>query len=137
MSIPFRVVERIAQPGQAGGATKFYAQSHTRGVMDIAYLTTRIEQISTVSGADIRAVLYALVDVIPEALGNGQIIEIGELGRFRVSISSNGEATAEEVNRNSIRGSKILFRPGKRLQTLLKTLEFNKENPPPALDGTA
>jgi len=127
MSIKFKVVER-GEPGVAGGGTKkFYAKSLSSGLMDIDALTQRIEQISTVSGADIRAVLYSLVDIIPDMLSNSHIVEIGEIGRFRVSISSQGEATAEEVKSTSVRGAKILFRPGKKLQMMLKTLEYKKE----------
>lgn len=60
MPIKFKVIEK-AQPGVAGGGEKkFYASTNVTGEKTLAGLTREIEKISTVSGADIRAVLYVL-----------------------------------------------------------------------------
>ena len=56
MSIKFKVIER-GQPGVTGGGTKqFYASAKVNGEQTLEGLTRSIEKISTVSGADIRAV---------------------------------------------------------------------------------
>jgi len=68
------------------------------------------------------------MDVIPEMLANGQIVVLGDVGRLRVSLSSKGEIGPSDVNASSIRGAKILFRPGNKLQDMLKTLSFKKES---------
>ncbi|HCD53443.1 MAG TPA: DNA-binding protein [Balneolaceae bacterium] len=126
MSIKYNVIER-GEPGVEGGGTKkYYASTITNGTSGIDELSNRIEKISTVSGADIRAVLYSIVDVVPELLANGQIVTIGELGSFRVSISSEPSDTAEEVSASNIKKAKILFRPGKKFKTMLATLEYQK-----------
>ena len=126
MAIPYKVIER-GEPGVAGGGTKkYYASAQTTGNLDIEELTEQIEQISTVSGADIRAVLYSIVDVVPKLLSNGNIVQIGELGSFRVSISSDPSETEEEVSAGNIKKAKILFRPGKKFSKMLKTLEYKK-----------
>ncbi|MDR1222910.1 MAG: hypothetical protein LBL07_08555, partial [Tannerella sp.] len=63
MAIKIKAVQR-GQPGVAGGGEKkFYAFPVMNGEWNIDRLTKLIEKICTVSGADIRAVLYALVDV--------------------------------------------------------------------------
>ncbi|MGV4470827.1 HU family DNA-binding protein, partial [Ornithobacterium rhinotracheale] len=69
--------------------------------------------ISTVSGADIRAVLYALVDVMQAALEEGNAVRLGELVIMRVNISREGKANEEEVKAASIKGAKVIFTPGK------------------------
>ena len=126
MAIPIKVIER-GQPGVAGGGTKkFYASNISVGETDLDGLTTRIEKISTVSGADIRAVLYAMVDVAVDELDSGRIVRLGDLGSVRVSVSSQGHDTAEEVSANSIKGRKVLFTPGKRIKQLLPNLKFFK-----------
>ena len=128
MAISYNVIER-GEPGVAGGGeTKFYASAKTTGETDIDQLIERIEKISTVSGADIRGVLYALVDVVPDELAAGNIVRIGDLGYFRVSISSEGHETADEVNSGSIKKSRVLFHPGDKFENMLKTLEFTKLN---------
>lgn len=126
MPISYNVIER-GEPGvKGGGQRKYYASAKTTGEIDIEQLTQRIEKISTVSGADIRAVLYGLVDVVPGELAEGNVIKIGDLGNFQVSISSHGYETADEVNGNSIRKSRVIFTPGSKFKDMLKTLTFKK-----------
>lgn len=127
MTIRFKVIER-GQPGVAGGGEKkFYASNMISGNSDIEDLTEDIEKISTVSGADIRAVLYALTDVIPRMLADGKSVKLGDIGNFRVSISSEGVLKAEDVNANCIKKSKILFSPGKKLKAMLGNLKYQKQ----------
>ncbi|WP_125151569.1 HU family DNA-binding protein [Bergeyella zoohelcum] len=126
MSMKFKSIQK-AQPGVSGGGDKkYYANPVYTGEITLDQLTEKIEKISTVSGADIRAVLYALVDIIPSELANSQIVRVGELGSFRVSISSEGKVKEEEVTANSIKSSKILFTPGTKLKAMQNNLKFEK-----------
>ena len=126
MTIKFKVIER-GEPGVAGGGEKkFYASNMVNGNSDIEELTESIEKISTVSGADIRAVLYALTDVVPTMLADGKSVKLGEIGNFRVSISSEGKSSADEVNANCVKKSKIIFTPGKKLKNMLGNLKYQK-----------
>ncbi len=126
MSIKYKVVEK-GMPGVVGGGEKkFYAANVTNGEMSLEELTKAIEKISTVSGADIRAVVYALVDVMSTSLSNGSIVRLGELGSLRVSIKSEGVTAAEDVRISCIKGAKVLFTPGKDLKSMLKNLEYQK-----------
>lgn len=126
MSINFKVIER-GEPGVAGGGTKkYYATPLMSGEQTLDGLTKSIEKISTVSGADIRAVLYAMVDVMNDTLANGQIVRLGDLGSLRVSFGSNGYDTPEEVNAATIKREKVLFTPSKSIKNTLKTLEYKK-----------
>ena len=126
MSIKFKVIEK-GQPGVAGGGVKkFYASPVMNGELTLAGLTKAIEKISTVSGADIRAVLYAMVDVAIDSLADGTIVRFGDLGSLRISISSAGEETAEDVNAKSIRKSSVIFNPGTRIKEMLETTKFQK-----------
>lgn len=126
MPISYNVIKR-GEPGvKGGGNKKYYASAKTTGEIDIEQLTKRIEKISTVSGADIRAVLYGLVDVVPGELAEGNVVKIGDLGNFRVSISSEGYETAEEVNGSSIRKSRVIFTPGNKFKEMLNNLKFKK-----------
>ena len=126
MAIQFKVIER-GQPGIAGGGEKkFYASPVMDGELSMAELTKAIEKICTVSGADIRAVLYALVDVGIDNLANGTILRLGELGSLRISLSSEGKATADEVTSSSIKNSSVIFTPGTRIKEMLTMAKFQK-----------
>ncbi|MDD4606336.1 MAG: DNA-binding protein, partial [Dysgonamonadaceae bacterium] len=107
MSIKFKVIER-GEPGVVGGGTKkYYASANITGEATIEKLTRRIEKISTVSGADIRAVLYALVDVAVEELADGKAVRFDDLGSLRVSLSSSGVEKESDVTPAIITKSKV------------------------------
>ncbi|MRM94786.1 DNA-binding protein [Riemerella anatipestifer] len=126
MSIKYKVIQK-GQPGVAGGGEKkYYASANTVSEKTLVGLTKDIEKISTVSGADIRAVLYALVDVMQTSLAEGQVVRLGEMGSMRVSISSEGKAKEEEVTPAAIRNAKVVFTPGSDLKKMLATLKYEK-----------
>ncbi|MRI62554.1 HU family DNA-binding protein [Ornithobacterium rhinotracheale] len=126
MPIKYKVIQK-GHPGVAGGGEKkYYASANLVGEKTLAGLTKEIEKISTVSGADIRAVLYALVDVMQTSLEEGNAVRLGELGSMRVSISSEGKSTADEVTAASIKGAKVIFTPGKDLKKMLNNLTYEK-----------
>lgn len=109
-----------------GGEKKYYASANVTGEVSIEGLTKRIEKISTVSGADIRAVLYALVDVSVGEMSDGKVVRLGDLGYFRVSISSEGVDSEKEVTSDIIKGGRVIFTPGKEIKNMLKNLTYQK-----------
>ncbi|HSO89274.1 MAG TPA: HU family DNA-binding protein [Draconibacterium sp.] len=119
------MIER-GRPGEPESVKKFYASAQTSGELTLNKLTKSIEMMSTVSGADIRAVLYAMVDVMKMSLADGQIVRLAELGSLRVNISSNGEETADDVNSRSVKGARIVFVPGAELKNLLQNMTYEK-----------
>lgn len=126
MPVSYNIIER-GEPGVAGGGEKkFYASPKMTGVVDIEQLTRQIEKISTLSGADIRAVLYALVDVVPAQMAAGNVVKIGDLGNYRVSFSSRGHESAGEVSSNSIKKSRVIFTPGAKFKQMINNLQFKK-----------
>ena len=126
MPIKFKVIEK-GQPGVVGGGDKkFYATTVNTGEATLEQLTTSIEKISTVSGADIRAVLYAMVDVSVDLLSNGQIVRLGDLGSLRINVKSEGRDTAEEVSAAAIKGTSVIFAPGPRIKTMQASVKYQK-----------
>lgn len=126
MPIKFKVIER-GQPGVAGGGTKkFYASPIMDGEMTLDDLTKAIERACTVNGADIRAVLYALVDISIDNLASGTIIRLGDLGSLRVSLSSEGKDKADDVSASTIKGTNVIFTPGPRIKDMLNTVKYQK-----------
>ena len=126
MAIKFKVIER-GQPGVAGGGEKkYYANPVMDGELTLTGLTKAIEKTCTVSGADIRAVLYAMVDIAVDRLAEGTIVRLGDLGSLRTSISSEGKATPEEVKASSIKGASIIFTPGQRIKETLSAIKYEK-----------
>ncbi|MFC4232601.1 HU family DNA-binding protein [Parasediminibacterium paludis] len=126
MAVKYKVIKK-AEPGVIGGGNgKYYATPVVQGERSLEQITKSIEKICTVSGADIRAVLYSMVDVITDDLANGLIVRIGDLGSLRLSLSSEGFAKEKDVTASAIKSSKILFTPGPKLKEMQHTLKFEK-----------
>ena len=126
MSIKFRVIEK-SQPGVSGGGEKkYYASAKATGELTLNTLSRYISANNSISGADVRAVLFGMVEVISQQLAEGKIIRMGDLGSLRIGLSSNGESDPNQVNFNSIRKTKMIFNPGKVLKEMQKELKFEK-----------
>ena len=126
MAIKIKAVER-PQPGVVGGGVKkFYANPVHSKEVSLDDLTKAIEKTSTVNGADIRAVLYGLVEESVDGLSDGGIIRFGDLGSLRITLSSEGKDSAGEVTAASVKKVGVIFTPGKKLQDMFKTAKFTK-----------
>ena len=126
MAIRIKVISR-PQPGvKGGGKRKFYASPVHDREITLDGLTKAIEKTSTVNGADIRAVLYAMVEESVLGLSEGRIIRLGDMGSLRITISSEGKEKAEEITASAIKKAGVIFTPGSKLKEMLKSVKFTK-----------
>jgi len=125
MSVKFKVLKR-KNPQEMSAPEKFYAAAIADGQTDLDRLAELISYQCTVTAADSYAVLMSLEHNIVSELSEGRIVKLGRLGNFQVSVSSEGKATAQEVNSGAIIKNRIIFRPGKKLRDLLSTLTYSK-----------
>ena len=105
---------------------KYYAFPKTSGSVDLRELAKRISRESTVSMMDTLAVLEGIFQVIPDYLMEGNIVDLGQLGSLRLSISSEGAENPDEFTVSMIRKTNILFRPGSEFKDELATVKFNR-----------
>ena len=125
MAIKFKPQSR-KNPQDLTAPEKFYAAAVADGNVDLDRLAELISYQCTVTETDCYAVLMALEHNIIGELKQGRIVKLGRLGNFQVGISSTGSDTAAEVSATSITKSRILFRPGKKLRTMLDGVSFKK-----------
>lgn len=76
-------------------------------------------------------VIIAAVDEMVESLKEGEIVELGELGRFQVLLSSKGAHTVEDFNNSFILRSRLNFRPGPLLREALGVMTYTRVPPKP------
>ena len=94
----------------------FHAQAVKTGELTMEKLAKRINNSTTVTQADCRAVLISMQEHIIEALTEGQVVVLDDLGRFQVTLQGkcyNAERMATEDFSPSamIKSHKIVFRP--------------------------
>lgn len=127
MPIKFSVTPK-KDPRDQEAAPKYYAVVKSSGRSDTHTVAKSINRMSTVTSVDTAAVLEAFLTIVPEELANGRIVELGEFGTFRASVSSEGAAQAEDVTSRNITDVRVLFTPGKRFKQALESAEFQKES---------
>jgi predicted histone-like DNA-binding protein len=96
-------------------------KSGTIGIKEIA---KEIEGRSALSLGDVQSVLSNLVEVLPVFLKLGQSVNLEGFGSFRISVSSEGAATPEELNAHHVKAVKLLFLASATLRRNLDGLSF-------------
>lgn len=126
MSVKYTIAERSI-PSDPSGPKKWYATAKADGELSFRDLSKEIAQSgTTVSDTDVMAVLNDLIKVLSRNLSNGKIVRLGEFGSFQISISSEGADSEQAFHPKLIKNAKILFRPGKDLKDMTKTLTYEK-----------
>lgn len=80
----------------------------------------------TVPMPGIMAVMIAMEDVLAEALSQGEIVRLGELGSLYTSVGSRCCRKQEDFTPKMINKVKVLFRTGKELRRCLRGVKFVK-----------
>ena len=102
----------------------YYARAQYDGVTKLDDIAQLVEQISAISVGDVLSVLNTLGKIVATELANGRIVDLGDLGRLRLSLRSKGMSKPEEVKRETILATRAVFVPGPALRTQQQGLRF-------------
>ena len=126
MAQGFKLVLRPSKPGEKDSEKKFYAVSKTNGTSSMKTLCKLISARSTVSSADVLAVVVYFIFVLVLVLLEGRFVRLGDFGSFRISVSSDGVTDKKDFNSSMLRPPRIIFTPGGELKDTKKTLEYSR-----------
>lgn len=126
MSVKFKTVAHKNLQDLAAPA-KHYALVEPTGTTDIDGLSAIISNQSTGSRPDVYLVIMGLLDAINQELADGRRVQLGKLGTFSLSVTSEGKETSQEVTASSIKKARIIYRPGAETRAMLKTLQYEKK----------
>lgn len=120
----YSVVAR-KNPGKPAEAAKFYAAARSGKKVKVREVCKRIAERSSYSKGELNGAIGEFLIEIANVLEEGNIVQLGELGNFRMSLrTAKATATAEEFKASCIEKGKVLFYPGKELRKLENSLEF-------------
>ncbi len=125
MAVPFSASGKT-NPQNATAPLLYYPRAGNSGAVDLDVLAENISKKCTVTEADCYAVIISLEAEITTELEQGKIVRMGQLGSFQVSVKGSASSTATAVDAGSIKSSSMIFKPGKRLKTMLQNLKFYK-----------
>jgi predicted histone-like DNA-binding protein len=114
-------VKKIKNPKGIEGTSYFHGQAIKTGELTMEKLARRINNSTTVTQSDCYAVLKSMKDHIVEALTEGQVVVLDDLGRFQVSLQGKcypaETMQSDEFNPASmIKSHRIVFRPEAKLK---------------------
>ncbi|MCC8145485.1 MAG: HU family DNA-binding protein, partial [Bacteroidales bacterium] len=107
-------------------APKFYATPVNSGKVTLDDLSNRIARSSSLTRGDILNVLSNFLDEMPEYLKDGKSVQLGDFGTVRLSFSSEGVDTLEEVNASLIKNIRVIFTPNIKLKEELRRTPFEE-----------
>lgn len=121
----YKVIKRV-NPQDREGQPKYYASPVYSGELTINELSKSLSEACTINIVDVKAVLEAFTERLPWYLQNGFIIQLGAMGRFRLSISAQGKTTADDVSSEDVTNTRILFVPSVEIKHELEKTTFEK-----------
>lgn len=104
---------------------KAYAKNQVSEVWSLEKFVAHISDHNGVfSRGTVKGVICDMCECLVEQLLNGVKIQLGELGTFGISISSEGADSMEEFTSKNIKEVNILFAPGSDFENLVGRAEF-------------
>jgi predicted histone-like DNA-binding protein len=104
--------------------SKWYLTQEKTGTVGIQEIAKEIEGRSALSLGDVQSVLSNLVEILPLFLKLGQTISLERFGSFRISVTSEGTETAEELTARNVKGVKLIFLPSVELKRNIEGISF-------------
>lgn len=114
-------------PMEKNEPARYYASAQTNNVMNLNQFAKHIASHGSVyRRADIAAVLTMAVDCLREMLLNGTKVQLGDLGNFYVTFSSEGTLSANDFNPDiHIKSVNVNWERGLDFLNLKEDAKFN------------
>lgn len=125
MSIKYSLF-RQGNPMKPAEPMKVYARSQVRDEVDLTRIATEIADASSLTEGDVLNTLSSLIRVVRQHMADGDMVSLGDLGKFRYLISSAGAESAEAFNTSYIRRVRIQYLPSRRMTDGLSQLTFER-----------
>ena len=123
----YSLVKLTSKFGDNAGVPMFYARAQVNETISIKRLAKLISMQTTVSYADALAVLASAGENMVLQLQMGNQVELGEIGKFRLQLTSEGTKTADEFKSDvNITGVNIQYVPGEDLANVFTGMEFTQ-----------
>ena len=130
MSLNFHVVERPDMSKDAAKGDKlYYGQIRSLKKVSFQKLCDMIAMRSTAFIGDVMLVVEGLLSVMQERLEEGDIIQMGRLGNFRMVAGSKGSATLKNFDPMLFKKARIVFTPGAMLRQLISEASYDRLDP--------
>ena len=110
MSLHYRITKRNNSTSE--NTPNYILQAINTGTIDLDTLSESISNECTLHSVDVKAVLMALGKKLDFHLSEGKIVDLGDVGKFKMGISGKAEETPEALSvKRNIKKFHINFQP--------------------------
>ena len=93
----------------------FHARAVSKGVITYDQLKNDLEYASSATPGDVSLIMDGIVSQIKRHLGEGESVQLGDLGTFSVGISGPKTTKSKAINATNLEVTDVYFRPRKKL----------------------
>lgn len=116
----------MANPQNRDAADKAYAKPQ---ITELVSFTKFVQHIADHNGVfsrgTVKGVIADMCECLVEQLLEGKKVQLGELGNFWISLSSEGAESTDKFTSDKIKVVNIVFTPGPDFENLVGKAEFN------------
>ena len=123
--INYKIKSKTATVGKSKGEKVYYAAPVTTSRYTTKQVEDSIVQATALSRADVRSAITALAEVMKEALLSGAIVDLADLGTFKVVSNGRYMPTEKEVTVASLKTPVIRFFPKDEMKQKAKQVKRN------------
>jgi predicted histone-like DNA-binding protein len=127
MAVKIKKVQREIRFGNETGKVKTYGVVKSSGYCDMEKLCELVSARCAMSSADVKSMLDSMNWVMRLELRSGSIVQLGEFGNFRLSVSTEGTDTAKAFSAANVKRARIIFSPGASLRDTNSRVTFETE----------
>ena len=127
MSLNYRLVRRPdMRKDAAEGSKLYYAQVRSLKKLKFEKFCNMVAVRSSAFVGDVKLVIDGILSVMEERLEEGDVIQLGRLGNFRMVAGSKGTENEKDFNVSLFNKARIVFSPGTMLNEIRKNAKYEK-----------
>jgi predicted histone-like DNA-binding protein len=121
--IKLKTIQR-PNPKDLTAERKYYVSAQNSGEVSLEEMSENISDRCTLTETDVLAALSALQREMTRNMMAGKIVRFGTFGSFQLTLNSSGVENIADTSQNQVKGVRVRFRPGTRIQENLRNLKY-------------
>ena len=119
MALRYRITKR--SNSISNKEPQYILQAINTGTIDLDTLSETISNECTLHSVDVKAVLMALGNKLDRYLSDGKIVDLGDVGKFKMGFSGIAASTPEALSvKRNIKKYHINYQPSLKMKRKLK-----------------
>lgn len=123
MSINYSIIE-LKNPLRPEDTPQYYARMQVQEEIPLSRLAEEVSWATSLTRGDIENLVTTAGERIADHLKDGDMVDMGDFGKFQCQLSSQGVETVEKFTMHHIKKVRFQFRPGKLFCRALQEVRF-------------